>query len=164
MEWRNSFVIPWCSGTAEIFQNSILKLQATIISEELLSCFVIPIRSCMFQYFISVLPPTVSPVIVRNVTVTTANGTALLVRWDALQKSQLSHYTIYYSAFSKELNKVVDRFTKVIPFMNTSEIVNIRELMAGVRHEFQVTASLEIEGELYEGEKSVAATLVFGKP
>ena len=142
----------------------MLKLQATIISEVLLSCFVIPNRSCMFRYIISMFPPTVSPVIVRNVTVTTANATALVLHWDALQKSQLSHYTIYYSAFSKELDKAVDGFTKVIPSTNTSEIVNIRELTAGVRHEFQVTATLEVEGELYEGEKSVAATLVFGKP
>ena len=110
------------------------------------------------------LPPTVSPVIVRNVSVTIANATALLVSWDALQKSHLSHYTIYYSAFSKELNKVLDTFTKVIPLTNTTDIVNIRELTAGVRHEFQVTATLEIDGELYEGEKSVAVTLVFGKP
>ena len=118
----------------------------------------------LFQCFISMLPPTVSPVIVRNVSVTTANATALLVSWDALQKSHLSHYTIYYNAFSKELNKVLDTFTKVIPLTNTTDIVNIRELTAGVRHEFQVTATLEIDGELYEGEKSVAVTLVFGKP
>ena len=118
----------------------------------------------LFQCFISMLPPTVSPVIVRNVSVTTANATALLVSWDALKKSYLSHYTIYYSAFSKELNKVLDTFTKVIPLTNTTDIVNIKELTAGVRHEFQVTATLEIDGELYEGEKSVAVTLVFGKP
>ena len=106
---------------------------------------------------------TVSPVIVTNVTVTTANATALLVSWDALQKLHLSHYTIYYSAFSKEMNKVVDTFTKVIPLTNTSDIVNIREFTAGVRHEFQVTATLKIDGELHEGEKSVAVTLVFGE-
>ena len=71
------------------------------------------------------LPPTVSPVIV---TVTTANATALLVSWDALQKLHLFHYTIYYNAFSK----VVDTFPKVIPITNTTDIVNIRELTAGV--------------------------------
>ena len=46
---------------------------------------------------------------------------------------------------------------------NTSDIVNIRELRAGVEHQFQVTASLEIEGEVYEGVKSVPAKMVFGK-
>ena len=100
---------------------------------------------------------------VSNVTVKAANATALLVSWDALQDSYLSHYTIYYSAFSPLLNKVVDKFTKVISFTKTSEIMNIRELRAGVEHEFQVTASLEIEGKVYEGVKSVPAKMVFGK-
>ena len=45
----------------------------------------------------------------------------------------------------------------------TSEIVNIRELRAGVEHQFQVTASLEVEGKVYEGVKSVPAKMVFGK-
>ena len=104
-----------------------------------------------------------SPAMVSNVTVTTTNATALLVSWDALQDSYLSHYTIYYSAFSPLLNKVVDKFTKVISSTNTAEIVNIRELRAGVEHQFQVTASLEIEGKVYEGVKSVPAKMVFGK-
>ena len=100
---------------------------------------------------------------VSNVTVTTTNATALLVSWDALQDSYLSHYTIYYSAFSPLLSKVVGKFTKVIPFTKTSEIVNIRELRAGVEHQFQVTASLKVDGELYEGVKPVPAEMVFGK-
>ena len=92
-----------------------------------------------------------------------ANATALLVSWDALQDSYLSHYTIYYSAFSPLLSKVVDKFTKVVSSTNTYEIVNIRQLRAGVEHQFQVTASLEIEGKVYEGVKSVPAKMVFGK-
>ena len=92
-----------------------------------------------------------------------ANATALLVSWNALQDSYLSHYTIYYSAFSPLLNKVVDKFTKVISSTKTSDIVNIRELRAGVEHELQVTASLEIEGKVYKGVKSVPAKMVFGK-
>ena len=103
------------------------------------------------------------PAMVRNVKVITANATALLVSWDALQDSYLSHYTIYYSAFSPPLGKVVDRFKKVISSANTAEIVNIRELRAGVEHEFQVTASLKVDGELYEGVKTVPAKIVFGK-
>ena len=100
---------------------------------------------------------------VRNVKVTTANATALLVSWDALNVSYLSHYTIYYSAFSSLLNKVVDNFTKVIPSTNTSDIVNIRELTAGVEHQFQVTASLEIDEEVYEKMIFMSAMLLFGK-
>ena len=100
---------------------------------------------------------------VSNVTVKASNATALLVSWDALQDSYLSHYTIYYSAFSPLLSKVVDKFTKVVSSTKTSDIVNIRELRAGVEHEFQVTASLDIEGKVYEGVKSVPAKMMFGK-
>ena len=99
---------------------------------------------------------------VRNVRVTTANATALLVSWDALKVSYLSHYTIYYSAFSPLLSKVVDTLTKVVLSTNTSDIVNIRELTAGVEHQFQVTASLEIEGEVYE-KMIFMSMLLFGK-
>ena len=100
---------------------------------------------------------------VSNVTVMTTNATTLLVSWDALQDSYLSHYTIYYNAFSPLLSKVVNKFTKVIPFTKTSDIVNIRELKAGVEHQFQVTASLKVDGELYEGVRPVPAEMVFGK-
>ena len=100
---------------------------------------------------------------VRKVKVITANTTALLVSWDALKVSYVSHYTIYYSAFSQLLSKVVDTLTKVIPSTNTSGIVDIRELTAGVEHQFQVTASLEIDGELYEKMIFMPAMLLFGK-
>ena len=104
-----------------------------------------------------------SPAMVRNVKVITANATALLVSWDALEDSYLSHYTIYYSAFSPLMSKVVDDFRKVIPSTNTSDIVNIRELTAGVEHQFQVTASLKIDGEVYEKMIFMSAMLLFGK-
>ena len=100
---------------------------------------------------------------VSNVTVMTTNATALLVSWDALQDSYLSHYTIHYSAFSPLLSKVVDQFKKEIPSTSTSDIVNIRELTAGVEHQFQVTASLEIDGRVFEREKPAPAIRVFGK-
>ena len=100
---------------------------------------------------------------VRNVKVTTANTTALLVSWDALKVSYLLHYTIHYSAFSPLMNKVVDNFTKVVPSTNTSEIMNIRELTPGVEHQFQVTAPLEIDGEEYKKMIFMPAMLLFGK-
>ena len=60
------------------------------------------------------------------------------------------HYTIYYSAFSPELFKIVDESTIVVPSTRMSDIVVIRELTAGVEHQFQVTSSLEVQGEVYE--------------
>ena len=98
---------------------------------------------------------------VRSVTVKVANATALLVTWDGLKTLYLSNYTIYYSAFFEK--QVVDNFTKVIPPPKTYEIVNIRELRAGVEHKFQVTASLKVDEKVYDGEKPVSAEKEFGK-
>ena len=98
---------------------------------------------------------------VRNVRVQIANATALLVSWDALNVSYLSHYTIYYKA--KKLNMIFDEFTKVVLSTSTRDIVNIRELTEGMQHHFHVTASLEIDGETYEGEKSVPDMKMFSK-
>ena len=100
---------------------------------------------------------------------TTVNASALLVSWDALQDSHLSHYTIYYSvllskvACSDDRKKVVKKFKKDVPSTNTSDIVNIRELRVGAEHEFQVTASLEIEGKVYEGDKYKSKKTKLGK-
>ena len=103
----------------------------------------------------------VYPAIVR---VKVVNATALLVSWDALRNAH--HYTIYYSAFSPELFKVVDDMTLVVPSARTSDIVVIRELTAGVEHQFQVTSSLEVQGRVYERERSFLTAnskIVFGK-
>ena len=98
------------------------------------------------------------PAVVR---VKVVNATALLVSWDALKNAH--HYTIYYSAFSPELFKVVDESTIVVPSTRMSDIVVIRELAAGVEHQFQVTASLEVQGEVYESGKSIPTKIVIGK-
>ena len=98
------------------------------------------------------------PAVVR---VKAVNATALLVSWDVLKNSH--HYTIYYSAFSPELFKVVDESTTVVPSTRTSDIVVIRELTAGVEHQFQVTASLEVQGVVYESGKSIPTRIVIGK-
>ena len=95
------------------------------------------------------------------VRVKAVNATALLVSWDALRNAH--HYTIYYSAFSPELFKVVDESTIVVPSTRTSDIVVIRELTAGVEHQFQVTSSLEVQGELYKSGKSIPTKIVIGK-
>ena len=100
---------------------------------------------------------------VSNVTVMTVNASALSVSWSALEDSYLSYYTIYYSAFSPQLRKTVKKFKKKVPPTSTSNTVNIRVLRAGVEHEFHVTASLEIDGKVYEGEKSKSEKIKLGK-
>ena len=102
-----------------------------------------------------------SPCRVRNVRVTIANATALLVSWDVLQVSHGVHYTIYYSEVSKELHQVVNTSTKVVSANNTSDIINVRELTAGVEHQFQVTTSLEIDEVVYERMIFMPAVFLF---
>jgi len=105
-----------------------------------------------------ILSLIVYPAMVR---VKVVNATALLVSWDALRNTH--HYTIYYSAFSPELFKVVDESKIVVPSTRTSDTVVVRELTAGVEHQFQVTASLEVQGEMYESGKSILTKIVIGK-
>ena len=95
------------------------------------------------------------------VRVKVVNATAMLVSWDALRNAH--HYTIYYSAFSPELFKVVDELTIVVPSTRTSDIVVIRELAAELEHQFQATASVVVQGEVYESRKSIPRNIVIGK-
>ena len=110
--------------------------------------------------------PDLFAVMVSNVSIQVTNATMLTVSWDLVGQSRwnIHHYTIYYSAFSPVLYKVVDESTTETN--KTSEAVVIRELEAGVEHQFQVTASLEIQGYVFEGEKSLLtedSRIVFGK-
>jgi len=59
--------------------------------------------------------------------------------------------------------KVVEELTIVVPSTRTCDIVVIRELAAGVEHQFQVTASLVVHGEMYESGKSILTKIVIGK-
>ena len=113
--------------------------------------------------------PNLFAVMVSNVSIQVTNATMLMVSWDLVGQSHwnIHHYTIYYSAFSPVLYKAVDESTIETPTNKTSETVVIRELEAGVEHRFQVTASLEIQGDVYEGERSILtedSRTVFGKP
>ena len=99
-----------------------------------------------------------------NVKIQVTNATTLLVSWD--QSLWTTYYTLYYSAFSPVLYKVVDESTIVIPSNKTYAAVVVRELAAGIEHWFQVTASVETQGEVCEGEKSMLtedSKIIFGK-
>ena len=95
------------------------------------------------------------------------NATVLNVSWDAIKLPQweieLSYYTLYYMTFSPSLYKSTEKFSRSILMDKSSDLVVIDELLAGVKHQFQVTVSLEIQGLIREGRKSEAATLVFGE-
>ena len=123
----------------------------------------------MPKYVINVIFPDLFAVMVSNVSVKVTNATILTVSWDLVGQSRwnIHHYTIYYSTFSPVLYKVVDESTVEVLSNKIFETVVIRELEAGVEHRFQVTASLEIQGDVYEGERSLLtedSRTVFGKP
>ena len=137
------------------------------IQGQLTDGFSVHVQSLM--NFLSFFLLLLFAVTVSNVSVQVINATMLMVSWDLVGQLRwtIHHYTIYYSAFSPVLYKVIDESTIEVPPNKTSEAVVIRELEAGVEHRFQVTASLEIQGEVYEGEKSILtedSRVAFGKP
>ena len=91
------------------------------------------------------------------------NATALLAQWSALELETLSisFYTVYYDTFSEEQNQTAVA-TRSVPNDTTSFFLHVRDLTPGLQHQFRVTASVDIEGEVIEGEASEYA-IVFGK-
>ena len=91
------------------------------------------------------------------------NATALLAQWSALELETLSisFYTVYYGTFSEEQNQTAVALRSV-PNDTTSLFLDVRDLTPGLQHQFRVTASVDIEGEVIEGEASEYA-IVFGK-
>ena len=91
------------------------------------------------------------------------NATVLLAQWTALKLETLSisFYTVYYETFSEEQNQTAVTLRSV-PNDTTSFLLDVRDLTPGLQHQFRVTASVEREGEVIEGEAREYA-IVFGK-
>ena len=91
------------------------------------------------------------------------NATTLLAQWTALKLETLSisFYTVYYEIFSEEQNQTAGT-VRSFPNDTTSFLLDVRDLTPGLQHQFRVTASVDIEGEVIEGEASEYA-IVFGK-
>ena len=100
---------------------------------------------------------------VEGLSVKVVNATALLAQWTALELETLSisFYTVYYGTFSEEQNQTAVALRSV-PNDTTSFLLDVRDLTPGLQHQFRVTASVDIEGEVIEGEASEYA-IVFGK-
>ena len=100
---------------------------------------------------------------VEGLSVNIVTATALLVHWTALeiQTLSVSLYTVYYKAYSEKRNGTVAELHSV-PNNQTSFLLDVRDLTPGLQHQFQVTASVELHGEVIEGEANEDA-VVFGK-
>ena len=103
--------------------------------------------------------------LVSDIHAVAANATAVNVTWSKpdLLDWNVSSYTLYYKVFSRARNWVVDESSRVIPANTTSTIVIVSELGYRLEHQFRVTANLEVDGEIYEGE-GATITFIFGKP
>ena len=93
----------------------------------------------------------------------TQSTAALLAQWTApeLESLSISFYTVYYKTFSEEHNQTAVALHPV-PNDTTSFLLDVRDLTPGLQHQFRVTASVDIEGEVIEGDASEHA-IVFGK-
>ena len=119
-----------------------------------------------FRFTLTIHTFIVSAAPVSDIRAVAANATAVNVTWSKpeLLDWNVSSYTLHYKAFSRDW--VVDESSRVIPANTTSIIMVVSELashFSGVKHQFQVTASLEVHGEVLEG-KRANATFIFGKP
>ena len=100
---------------------------------------------------------------VEGLSVKVVNATALLAQWTApeLETLSISYYTVYYETFSEEHIQTAVALHPV-PNDTTSFLLDVRDLTPGLQHLFRVTASVDIEGEVIEGDASEHA-IVFGE-
>ena len=104
----------------------------------------------------------------KNIEIDAVSATNTRVSWSpvAIPFWKLTHYTLYYSAYSNALEKIVDsRLIHVdseeVP--PTSYVIQIVELSDDVEHRIEVTANLEVQENAYESDRSKTTVFNFGK-
>ena len=91
------------------------------------------------------------------------NSTAVAVSWFAVDLMHATglHYKLYYEVSSSHYT---DGCTMDINGGQTSAVVDIELLpVAGLEHQFSVAAFFEVEGDVFEGQKSAVATLLYSE-
>ena len=76
---------------------------------------------------------------------------------------EVSHYTLYHTVRHTRLDKTVQHYTKSLSNTLTSDPLTLIDTDTKYEHIFQLTASIQVEGEEFESEKSIALTFQFGK-
>lgn len=82
-----------------------------------------------------------------------------------LPEWEVAHYTIYYSTHSTHLRKTVDQRTVLTTStdLGTSKVFHITHTDLKFEHRFQVTASIQVEGEEFQSQRSTLLIFNFGK-
>lgn len=90
------------------------------------------------------------------------DGSTVRLTWDpvVLHEWEVDHYTIYYTTFSTSRNTGVYQRTVLTP--HTAEVFSLTHIDPKFEHWFQVTVSIEVEGEEFESQKSTLMIFNFG--
>ena len=91
----------------------------------------------------------------------TINATVVNVSWVALELLgwNVSHYTLYYTAFSIEQKRAVGGFSRQYPGNTISVVFTPMTKPEQIQHVFYLTANVG----MYEGPQSEKASIIFGK-
>ena len=92
------------------------------------------------------------------------DGYTVRVSWEpvVLEHWEVHHYTIYYTTFSTSLNKTVHQHTLQTPNTKTFATFHLNHIDPKFEHWFEVTVSIEVEGEEFESQRSSRLTFKFG--
>ena len=91
---------------------------------------------------------------VQGVKVSLVNTTAVNVSWSALIIPRLSidYYTVLYSPMSRQMKREDGEMSAVFPSNATYGIIT--SLNAAVAYQFQVFATVTVNGTVFQGEKN----------
>ena len=94
------------------------------------------------------------------------DASSVRLTWEpvVLQHWEVDHYTIYYTTFSTTTTKTVHQETVPTPSTKNSEVFYLTHLDPKFEHWFQVTVSIEVEGEEFESQRPDPLIFNFGKP
>ena len=91
----------------------------------------------------------------------TVNATTVNVSWVALELLgwNVSHYTLYYTAFSIGQKRAIGGFSRQYPGNTASVILQPMTKAEQMQHEFHIRATIG----MLEGPQSEKASIVFGE-
>ena len=90
--------------------------------------------------------------VVMNVEVKIIDGTSVVVFWDRINITEITNYTVYYSAIGSRKGQVDEQSLTVPSTVNSAVIGNLR---SNVAYTFQVAAVVHEGGRKIQGTRSV---------
>ena len=113
--------------------------------------------ACMYVYSYSLTAA------VQGVVVTVLNATAVTVSWNALVIPDffIDHYTVFYSRVGSQHRRRQDR-AKSVEFPSTATSGVITGLDSTAAYQFQVSATVTVDGMPLQGERSSPARVTDG--